>query len=170
MTELDLFFKNLGWEKLEPDAGTPTYVTSYATAFIKAAAGIDDVRSDWASWQADLSHLRKHPKVGSRKDLYLIILIPVEKPETLSAIQAVLDDTHVCRKIILNTHGKTVPEALSGLAMLNAFENGTNALEADLQLQGTTLPKQVMADLAKKGVSAIFDGLISGKYRHPHAT
>jgi hypothetical protein len=170
MNEADIFFEKRGWRKIRDDATLPVYVNDYAAVGFSVAAKADEIIDGWAGWQTVLLQLRKQPDVGYQRDLYLIILLGDEDPEILMSLQPIIDDTHVCRKIVFPQRGRTITETLIEEPLFQVV--GATATDADTsaQINDLTLDNQVITDLAKKSALTIFDRLLAGQYRRTDET
>jgi len=170
MSDVDKFFAQRGWRKMEQPVSPSVYVNDYAALGFTTAATEEQIADGWSRWQAALLQLRKQPEVGDRKDLYLVIVLADENPQALMHVQPIVDDTNVCRKIILPQRDGSVVEALVGAPFFQVVDIGENRDDGTEQMSDSVLNESVMSDLAKRSASTIFDHLLANKYRRTDET
>lgn len=140
---------------------------SYAALGLLIAENARDAADRWTACQAEIASLRSNPAIGSDRDLYLLILIPEIDAYAMDYLPAIINDTHVCRKLVLELMGRHIPDALKDIPFVAmerlsedpAEANRTPACSADLPL-----PDALLADLSKRSPSKVLDAMLAGTY------
>ena len=169
------FFETSGWTEISPienlkECGKMTiYTCEYATVGIVIASKEGKIIECWADCQVRMSDLRKNPKVGAKKDLYLIFIVEHIDENARLSLQMVTNDTHVCRKICIERGGRMLDEALMDIPFLKIEEQkGERYLEIKSilpEFEGRKFSKQLLKDLATRSANTILDRLLTDKYR-----
>jgi hypothetical protein len=169
------FFETSGWTEIPPiedltECGKMAiYTCEYATVGIVMAPKEGKIIECWADCQVRMSDLRKNPKVGTKKDLYLIFIVEHIDENARLPLQMVTNDTHVCRKICIERSGRMLDEALMDIPFLKIEEQkGERYSEIKSILPefgGRKFSKQLLKDLATRSANTILDRLLTGKYR-----
>ena len=169
------FFETSGWKEISPMEEFKEcdemviYTCEYATVGIVIASSTEKIIACWVDWQVRMSDLRKNPKVGVRKDLYLIFIVEHIDENARLSLQMVTNDTHVCRKICIERGGRMLDEALMDIPFLKIEEQkGERYLEIKSilpEFEGRKFSKPLLKDLATRSANTILDKLLTGKYR-----
>ena len=170
MNEVDNFFEAREWQRLHEAGALTFYANDYAALGIALVATANEISAGWIGWQSALLQLRKQSGVGDRRDLYLVIVLEDEDPDVLMGLQPIIDDTHICRKIILVQRGGSLTDTLKEEALFQAASENMVIDEKPSPANAVTLDSQVINDLAKKGIPAIFERLLAGQYRRTDET
>ena len=105
--ELRTTFIDAGWKEqsvellknVDPFDGL--FSGGFAICAIVSSQSSTQAINYWADIQRALAELRGNGSLAKSKDLYLLFLVEKVDESTLSDLQNILDDTHVCRKICL---------------------------------------------------------------------
>lgn len=167
-------FREDGWQALSlseeaQKAGLlVAHACSFAAAGVVIAENVDQVLLSWADCQAAIAKFREDETVGHKKDLYLIFVVPAIDQSKLAALQVILDDTHVCRKICLEQAGRSLEETLPDSGLLTSHKypetSDSSVPDAVKQLMSKGLSKQLLGDLASRSPRTVLDNLLAGKY------
>ena len=169
MTEIDDFFETHGWSKLDGSLSLSMYTNDYGVIGLGASPTVDDIADRWTEWQSVLFSQRKKVEKGDKKDLYLMIMLENEDPETMMRLQPISDDTNICRKIVLSQRGRTITETLKSEPFFQLAGVAEEELETSAEITESMVDAQVIADLAKKGASSDLRPLDRGHYRRTNA-
>ena len=160
-------FERYGWTSLQlhgSEVLQAVFVSSYATAGILIADGVDQVLQTWEAAQENLRELRIGDPALREKDAYLVIVVPRVDVQA-DSLREVLDNTYVCRKICVEFDGKTTEEALKELPFFSVVTNNDRSrIEAEIRTSSQDLPEQLLQDLRKASAEVVLDGLLQGKY------
>lgn len=167
-------FREDGWQALplSEDAQKAgllaAHVCSFAAAGVVVAEDVDQVLVSWADCQGEVAKFREDEMVGHKKDLYLIFVVPSIDQSKLAALQIILDDTHVCRKICLERAGRSFEETLPDSGLLRRYKHaktaGASIPDAVKELVAKGLSEQLLKDLTTRSARAVLDNLRDGKY------
>ena len=117
----------------------------------------------WLQAQTEFSELRT--TLGRDRDLYLLICMQEIEEDAMEELPMMVNDTHTCRKILVELRGRSVEEALSDVPILYWKQSNENVSESeDIAPESLPIPRQVLGDLGKKGASRILDSLLAGEY------
>jgi len=144
------------------------YISAYAVIGILVLPSSQEVINRWADSQEAMLGLRKLKEVGTERDLYLIFLVPTVEREHAAQLQAILDDTYVCRKMILERKARNLKETLADSPFLGLGEASTGGRTEQGQLvedlRSRTLPVLLLQDLACRSARFVLSRTIAGKY------
>lgn len=172
--EITRLFVSMGWtslplrESLINSRFSGVYVSGYAAIGVLLLSNSEEVITGWTDYQETMLHIRKQETVGSEKDLYLLLIVPKIDPNDASQLQPILDDTHVCRKILLERKDRSLIETLadSPFLGLNVTDNKTVAETRSLaeELGSQILPIPLLRDLATRSPRFVLSRAIQGEY------
>src|SRR5258707_295765 len=116
--ELTRLFASAGWAALPTKESlihlgfTGVYVSTYAAVGVLILPSSEKVVTHWTDYQEAMIQIRKEDSVGSEKDLYLLFIVQWIDANDASRLQEILDDTHVCRKLLIERKERALSEAL----------------------------------------------------------
>lgn len=165
--------RSAGWEDcsdLEPTVLDFVLRGSYAALGMVVAVDAASATKLWIEAQTELAELRS--LLGRQLDLYLLICVPEIEEEALDSVSEMINDTHVCRKLLVEVRGRSAEDALSDVPIL--FWPGSNeSAEREWQnpLSEAHIPATLLDDLSRRGAGRILDKLLAGEYegRSPDA-
>jgi|GEM_PF-6469025 len=164
-------FRSAGWkeislsEEMEKAGLDGVYVCDYAAVGLVISSTMNDVLQCWADCQVQISDLRKHEAVGLDKDLYLTFIFPEIDTTALDALQSIINDTHVCRKICIERRERTLKEALTDTPFFKVVDQEKQLPEAPIDFEDHGLSQQLLEDLARRSSSVVLQKLLSGEYK-----
>lgn len=169
---LEIVLKSTGWTKVQLTSEaekiglTTMFEAVYAIAGICLAPTVKEVVECWADCQSYMQDFKNTDSEKSRKDLYLILIVPTISPDELSKIEQIINDTHICRKICIELRGRSLLEALSdcGLITIGVKDTGIDIPDIILKVAGKQLPREALHDLATRSPKTIFDKLLNNAY------
>lgn len=152
-------------EEMQQPCLNGVYVCDYAAVGVVVCSTVKDVLSRWADCQVQISDLRQHVAVGLDKDLYLTFIFPEIDTTALGALQSIINDTHVCRKICIERRERTLKEALMDTPFFKVVDQEKQLPEAPIDFEDHGLSQQLLEDLARRSSSVVLQKLLSGKYK-----
>ena len=165
-------FEKAGWKEhvvellrnVEPFDGL--FFGGFAICAIVSSQSSSQAIMYWADIQGALAELRGSGSLAKSKDLYLLFLVEKVDESTLSKLQNILDDTHVCRKICLERRNRTLAETLDDVPFfltpgLTPAEVDTTSKIVDVV---SSLPELIQSDLERRSAEHILDKLVNGEY------
>jgi hypothetical protein len=164
-------FLDAGWRELIRPVVTEgrlhgLFVGGFAVCGVRVAESSVEVTEAWPELQAFMAELKAEDLKDQERDYYLIFLVSRIDDASLAALQRLLDDTRVCRKICLELRGRTLGDTLR--EDLPFFSTpGTMASVDETIIEEPTLtgiPAQVRRDLELKSAERILESLIAGAY------
>jgi hypothetical protein len=122
-----------------------------------------------ADFQVAIADARaQHPR-GRLKDWYLIFVLPEVQLEDGPGIQDMINDTHVCRKIVLEQNDRPLSEVLSEMPFFRLTRPSATATsavpDAVAELSRPGLPVNLLVDLAKRSPREIIKRTLRSKYK-----
>ncbi len=165
---LQSMFQESGWQKIElteqikESRLVGLYVSGYAAVGVSLSPGVEQLLETWPKAQSVMAELRDDPKVGKRKDMYLLFLISNIDPSRVEALQGVCNDTHVCRKICIEVGSRNIDEVLMETPFFR-FQQSDELLPTG-SLPIGNISEKILQDLAKSSKERILERLISGEY------
>jgi hypothetical protein len=84
------------------------FTSSYALVGILLADDVEQVLRMWEGAQEEVRELKNATPALRDNDAYLAIIVPTIDAHT-DRLNAVLDNTYVCRKVCVEIDGKTIP-------------------------------------------------------------
>jgi len=165
-SELRAVFSSNNWEhKQLPDASKldGLYESQLVIVGVVLCRDVNQVVELWAAGQGDLAAL---PLGEAPKDLYLVFVVDRIDDDELSTVQAVIDDTQVCRKICIELVGRELDEALLELSLFQRPEQVEKEKIAEFgDSDGKALlTEAILEDLASRSAGKILDKLVGGDY------
>jgi hypothetical protein len=172
--ELTAVFTTQNWTAL-PMTGSfveldfaGVFISAYAAIGILDLQNSQEVVGRWADSQEAMLGLRKLKEVGAERDLYLIFLVPTVERESAAQLQSILNDTYVCRKMILEKRARSLKETLGDSPFLGiggaGIKSGNESSGPGEDLGSRTLPIQLLQDLACRSARFVLSRAIAGKY------
>jgi len=140
---------------------------SYAALGVLVTPSMEEAVRRWTACQGEMASLRGEVAIGSERDLYLLILIPELASDAMNYLPAIINDTHVCRKLVLELRGRRIREALDDIplvAMKDAAEAGTVSDKMPGSSNTLPLPEILLVDLAKRSPSKVLELMLDGTY------
>lgn len=141
------------------------YVCDYAAVGLVISSTVTDVLSHWADCQVHMADIRQNPAVGSNKDLYLTFIFPEIDTAALEALQSVINDTHVCRKICIEQRERSLKEALMDTPFFKGLDQENQLPKAPIDFEGHGLSPQLLVDLASRSAGVVLQKLLRGEYK-----
>jgi hypothetical protein len=169
-TDLSQLLTSQGWRSvaLVASAVPEVWTNDYAVVGIVSVGTAIEVVSSWADCQVQMAELRKATEVGTNKDLYLLFFIPRIEPSAYAVLQTITNDTHVCRKICIETGTRSIVEAIFDTPLLTPGLNTPSTATTLVVSKGTPTPQlqeELLRDLATRSAPVILDNVLAGKYR-----
>jgi hypothetical protein len=145
------------------------FESGFAGVGVFLAQTAEDAVKNWLDLQAVLAKVRTQRPRGRLKDWYLVFIVPEVKDEDGPGIQDIINDTHVCRKIVLERKERPVPEVLSEIPLFSREKGQTitdsEQSEEAVELSRPGLPPNLLVDLAKRSPAVIIKRSLGGKYK-----
>lgn len=171
--ELSDWLQARGWkvqEQIDETQIDQLFCSSYAVVGTLLGDELRVVLERWRAAQDYLGDLQDEGKIGQDKDFYLLLVVPSVQ-DRFSELRDALDDTHVCRKLCIEVGGRSLDEALQETPIFALEGNrgkGPTQGSAIEEASGvpTSLPQEVLDDLAKMGLERILTKLLDGEYDH----
>ncbi len=160
--ELDTWLASLKWQRQVPprsDHEVRAYATPYAVMVVASLAAGHNAERVWLQLQDVCISLRQLEQPGRVRDIYLVLIVDAVVSDEEEAWQRILDDTHVCRKVLVETSGRSLREALEDVPLL--FHLGTLASSGgvrDLHVDG--ISDSTLEALCHRSASWIVDRLL----------
>jgi hypothetical protein len=164
-------FVGAGWQELQQPVATEgrlhgLFAGGFAVCGVRVLDSSAEVSVVWPDLQSVMAELKTVELRDSARDYYLIFVVSEIDDASLAALQAVLDDPRVCRKICLDLRGRSIGEALLEdipfLSTPGITQDAGTPEFADILLEG--IPEAVQRDLEFKSAERIFEALVSGVY------
>jgi len=162
MKDIEAAFSEFNWQSVSVSDSFAVFSNEYALAGVAPSPNAEHILNRWSELQANLFELKKKAEFVKR-DLYLIFLLEEESPESWKQLQLVMDDTQVCRKIILPVRKRVSTEVLRDASL---FQNiGASVAEQNATTPlASTLGEALVNDLTKKSAWNIFERLMNNNY------
>lgn len=170
--EIRVAFEQAGWEKqsvelphkVESFAGL--FSGSFAICAVASSQSSDQVVETWADLQGALAELKSGGLLAKSKDLYLLFVVDSVEESTLGALQNILDDTRVCRKICLERRNRNIAETLADVPFfptpgLPSVDDNSTSVIIDAEMH---LPEAIQSDLERRSADYILRKLVNGEY------
>jgi hypothetical protein len=165
-------FLNAGWQELIRSAvtdGSPLhglFVGGFAVCGVRIAESSAEVIEIWPQLQALMGELKTEERKNQERDYYLIFVVDRVDDTSLAALQRMLDDTRICRKICLELRGRTLGDTLRDDVPFFSTPGTTSDVEVSLSEDAPLagLSDRVQRDLELKSAERILDSLIQGEY------
>jgi hypothetical protein len=164
-------FLNAGWQELIRSAVTEgwlhgLFVGGFAVCGVRIAQSSAEVTEVWPELQALMGELKTEERKDQERDYYLIFVVNRVDDTSLAALQRMLDDTRICRKICLELRGRTLGDTFRDdvpfFSTPGTKSDVGEAFTEDSPLAG--IPDTVQRDLELKSAERILDSLIGGEY------
>lgn len=172
---LDNLFASPGWQQIDVGrrsgvaALDGVFESTYALVGVVVASDVEHVLKHWSEWQVAMAEFQASKNNGSPKDRYLVFVVSEIPGGAQDALQAVLSNTKVCRKICLERHGRSIEETFmdtpfhiriagSQTRSEDQFAGGVDGLE------GTLLSNRILEDLARRSEDVIVERLLNNEY------
>jgi len=152
--------------KLERLGFCGVYGCCFAVCGFVSHAAASEVLAEWAECQVQMAELEESRPASHQKDLYLVFVVPRIEKESQTDLLRILSDTHVCRKLCIETSGRTLEEAIRDLPFVNtATPPAQDDKEKVIPLLATLdLPSELKQDLGKRSPQVILRKLLNNKY------
>jgi hypothetical protein len=161
-------FENAGWAMIElrDQKGLHAgFTNSYALVGILVADDIEQVLHIWEGAQEEIRELKNATPTLRDNDAYLVIIVPNIDAQT-DRLNAVLDNTYVCRKVCVEIDGKTIEQALDELPFFAvSSSNDSRPIEGGIEPLEHSLSEALLQDLRKASADTLLQNLLDGKYR-----
>jgi len=142
------------------------FESGFAGLGVFLAQDAKDALKNWPDLQSAVAKARTLRPRGRLKDWYLVFIIPEIKTADGSAIQDIINDTHVCRKIVLERKGRPLAEVISEIPFFGLGKDAViDTSEEAVELSTPGLPANLLVDLAKRSPAEIIKRSLQGKYR-----
>jgi len=149
-----------------PSKNCAFFTCGYATAGFILDSNAQAASLLWQPMQGIMVELRSNSLIPSGKDLYLVVMVPEISGELVPAFQQIVNDTYVCRKIVLEMRGRTLPEALAELPIFSTRpEAGAKAIQEAERRVAPRLPQELLDDLARRSATVVLERALAGSYR-----
>lgn len=169
INELRETLRSAGW--IDLSTGTLQYLDlllrrSFAVVGVLFSAEAADALQRWLPAQAELSELGQ--SLGRHYDLYLLICVPEIDEPTMNQLPAVIGDTHVCRKLVVELRGRPLDEALLDVPLIvwRTPDSGPDDLDY-APLPESTISPVLLDDLGRKSPARVLDAWLEGQYGRP---
>lgn len=138
----------------------------YAVAGIAVLPNIKQAVSSWTEFQGLMLNYRNQPEGNTKKDLYLIFIVPFIDSSQLATIETMINDTHVCRKICIEQKGRSLNEALNDCGFITTIHSVLDSSERNLSNQASNqgLSEEILNDLRTRSEKTIFEKLLDNSY------
>src|SRR5262249_53977618 len=138
----------------------------HAVCAVRIGETSTEVTEIWPELQALIADIRTNEPREQERDYYLIFIVDRIAEGSLAAMQRMLDDTRVCRKMCLELRDRTLGDTLRD--DLPFFSTpATEPLVPEPVIEAPTLsgiPLQVQRDLELKSADRILESIIAGIY------
>lgn len=161
-------FLSDGWNTHQDEEIIPldrVFDSNYEIVGVFVADTLDILFENWRECQNKMSELKDPDRLPSR-DLYLLFVVP-EIDDHYDKLAEVLSNSHVCRKMCLETRHKPLDD---GLAELPFFKNKLVAPDSEPSLRDpvvdsiAALSPELREDLSKRDKEFVLQKLIDGGY------
>ena len=176
LDEVDLLFKSVGWKAVTPSEDAKkaglvrVYTKVYAAVGVAFHESASDLLARWADCQVAMAEFKNAEIADSTTDLYFVLidLSLDEYDDFRPSLQTLVNDTHVCRKIIVEKRGRPFEVALQDTPFFVTSNLEVRGLgdvgAASLVLGQNNISQALMDDLAKRSASVVLDNLLNRKY------
>jgi hypothetical protein len=171
-SEVTTFFRQSGYDICPQVATNPEllfFESGFAGIGVFLAQTAEDAFNSWPDLQAAVANARTLRPRGRLKDWYLVFIVPEVRDEDGPGIQDIINDTHVCRKIVLEKKERPLPEVLSEIPFFRLHRDpmiAPSVLPEDaVELSRPGLPANLLVDLAKRSPKEIIKRSLKGKYK-----
>lgn len=139
------------------------YESQFVIVGVMLCGDVNQIMELWPAGQGDLAALQLG---DAPKDLYLVFVVNNIDDDELSGIQAVIDDTQVCRKICIELAGRELNEGLLELSLFQQPEQVRKEKIVELGYSDgkALLTESILADLASRSAGKILDQLLDEGY------
>ncbi len=165
---IQIMFQESGWQKSEltepmkDSSLVGLFVSGYAAVGVSLSRGVSQLLETWPKAQSVMAELRDNPKVGKRKDMYLLFLISDIDLSRIEALQGVCNDTHVCRKICIEVGSRNINDVLMETPFFRFQQSDELLPTGSLPIGG--ISEKILQDLAKSSKERILERLIGCEY------
>lgn len=147
---------------------TCAFESNYAVVSVMLAPSVDLVLSRWPDCQVAVADLRQNAIKRSKKDLYLVFVVPHIPDELLPGLQGVVGDTRVCRKMCLEQGERRLEEVFMDtpfVRLAKAPVEDPGALAGSgLTAPGGPFTDEIINDLKRRSAEAILSKLLADEY------
>lgn len=168
-SEVITFFQQSGYAICPQVATNPEllfFESGFAGVGVFLAQAAEDALNNWPALQAAVAKERTLRPRGRLKDWYLVFIIPEVRIEDGVAIQDIINDTHVCRKIVLERKERPLAEVLGEIPFLGLGNDAVIDTSGEaVELSTPDLPANLLVDLAKRSPTEIIKRSLQGKYK-----
>jgi hypothetical protein len=144
------------------------FTCEYASVAIVLAEAPAQVLNCWSLCQFQVDALRRQDAPEPWKDYYLLFVVNTIMDNAVGDLRDIINDTQVCRKIVLDRGGRDLRSVLADAPFLGVEtvrQDGASAvMGADETLASTGLPDIVLVDLAKHSPDHVLNQLLAGHY------
>lgn len=157
-----------GWRSRPKEEIAPlnaVFDSNYEIVGVLMANTLDTFLEKWGVCQDKMSELGD-PERQAQRDLYLIFIVP-KIEDRFDEVAEVLSNSHVCRKICLETYDDSLE---SGLADLPFFKNRLAGPDSEIDVLDPVidsiakLSSDLREDLSKRDKEIVLEKLIAGDY------
>lgn len=162
-------FESNGWRWFELETSPEfdgLFSGGFATCAVVLSESASDVVRRWADFQGALAHLKAEKRLDELKDLYLVFIVERVDEASLGSVQRVLDDTRVCRKIILERGRRSLADTLDDIPFFSTPGTKLPADKGDVAQEVTPkgISAEIRQDLERRSAQHILERLLSGGY------
>lgn len=157
-----------GWTSRPKEEIVPlnaVFDSNYEIVGVLVAGTLEILFEKWGACQDKMSELGDSERQAQR-DLYLVFIVP-KIEDRFDKVAEVLSNSHVCRKICLETNDGKLE---SGLADLPFFKNKLATPDSETDLLDPVidsiakLSSDLREDLSKRDKEIVLEKLIAGNY------
>jgi hypothetical protein len=157
-----------GWSSRPKEEIAPlnaVFDSNYEIVGLLIANTLDTFLEKWGVCQDKMRELGD-PERQAQRDLYLIVIIP-QIEDRFDKVAEVLSNSHVCRKICLETHDGNLESSLADLPFfknkLAETDSETDVLDPVID-SISKLSSDLREDLSKRDKEIVLEKLIAGDY------
>jgi hypothetical protein len=155
-------------EKARGSGLTYSFESNYAIVSVMLAPSVELVLSCWPDCQVAVADLRQNTTERSKKDMYLVFVVPRIPNELIRDLQGVVSDTRVCRKMCLEQGERQLEEVFMDTPFVRlAKESGENSgasAGSALTAPSGPLSDEILDDLKRRSAEAILSKLLAEGY------
>ncbi len=155
-------------EKARESGLTCAFESNYAVVSVMLAPSVDLVLSRWPDCQVAVADLRQNAIERSKKDLYLVFVVPHIPDELLPGLQGVVGDTRVCRKMCLEQGERRLEEVFMDTPFVRLakapIEDPGALAGSGLTAPGGQFTDDILNDLKRRSAEAILSKLLADEY------
>ena len=170
--KLRMCFEEAGWEARPEELLTDIkyfgglFSGGFAICAVAICPSSDHAIECWSSLQGALTDLKVKGSIDKSKDLYLLFVVDLVNDDSLGKLHKILDDTRVCRKIVLNRRNRTLADTLDDVPFFRTPGVGrtdTIAISDDVDVV-SGVSDTVKWDLERRSAEYILKKLMDGEY------